>query len=242
VKGTSTTVNNLRPNEISAWVDLSNTKSGLRNFEMGPDQVRLPYGFTVLRINPSQISLRIEEVVARTIPVTPRLEGEAPLGYKLSEVKVIPPEVEIRGPRSAVASVRQAYTDSIDLSSIRGTYSEATNVGIENSSVRIVKSKSVQVNLNVTEIEDVYSIRVPISSDNLPRDVKFNPKILRIDLLGPKSVLSQVKTGQITISLDLAGLKSGVYELTPQISVPPEMQKQVSVKEVIPSRVHVRIP
>ena len=242
VKGTSTTVNNLRPNEISAWVDLSNTRSGLRNFEMGPDEVRVPYGFSVLRINPSRISLRIEEVVTRSVPVTARLEGEPPLGYKLSESKVTPPEVEIRGPQSAVASVRQAFTDSIDLSNIRGPYTEATNVGIENSSVRIVDSKPVQVYLNVTEIQDVYTIRIPISTDKIPAEVKFNPKIIRIDLLGSKTVLSEIKNDQIQVALDITGLKTGVYELTPQITIAPEIQKKVSVKEVIPPRIHVRIP
>lgn len=242
VKGTSTTVNNLRPNEISAWVDLSKTRSGLRNFELGPDEVRVPYGFSVLRINPSRISLRVEEVVTRSVPVTPRIEGEPPLGYKLSESKVTPAEVEIRGPQSAVASVRQAFTDSIDLSSIHGPYTEAANVGIENSSVRIVDTKPVQVYLNVTEVQDVYSIRLPISADKISAEVKYNPKAVRIDLLGPKTVISEIKNDQIQVELDLAGLKSGVYELTPQIILAPEIQKKLSVKEVIPARIHVRIP
>ena len=242
VKGTSTTVNNLRPTEISAWVDLSKTRSGLRNFEMGPDEVRVPYGFSVLRINPSRISLRIEEVVTRKIPVTPRFEGEPPLGYKLTETKVTPSEVEIRGPQSAVASVRQAFTDSIDISTIHGPYTETTNVGVENSSVRIADTKMVRVDMNITEVQDVYSVRLPISVSKLPADVKFNPKTIRVDLLGPKTVISEMKNDQVQILLDVAGLKPGVYELTPQIVFAPEIQKKLSVKEVIPARIHVRIP
>jgi YbbR domain-containing protein len=242
VKGTSTTVNNLLPSEISAWVDLSKTKSGLRNFELGPDQVRAPYGFSVLRINPSHISLRIEEVVTRSVPVTPRLEGEPPLGYALTQSKVTPAEVNVRGPQSAVASVRQAFTDSIDISTIHGTYSETTNVGVENSSVRIVGTNSVQVFLNISEIQDVYSLRIPISTDKMPPSVKFNPKTIRVDLMGPKTVLADIKIEQIHIALDVEGLKPGVYELTPQISFDPEIEKKVSVKDVIPERVHVRIP
>lgn len=241
VKGTAATVKNLKPNEISAWVDLSNTRSGLRNFELGPDQVKVPYGFSVLRINPSRISLRVEEVISRMVPVTARFEGEPALGYKVSDSFVKPAEVEIRGPQSAVGSVRQAITDSIDVSQIQGPHSETVNIGVENSSVRIIGTKTVQVSMNVSEIKDVYTMRLPISVGQTQQQVKFNPKTVRVDLLGPRTFLTQMKNDQIQILLDVGGLQPGLYELTPRVILDAETQKKVSVKDVIPSRVHVRI-
>jgi len=241
VKGTSTTVNNLKPSEISAWVDLSNAKSGLRNFELGPDQVKAPYGFSVLRINPSRIRLRIEEVINRLIPVTARFEGEPEFGYKVSGTNVIPSKVQIRGPQSAVASVAQAITDSIDVSQIRGAHSETVNVGVDNSAVRIMGAKTVQVSFNVSEIDDVYTMRLPISIGESQYQIRFNPKIVRIDLLGPKSFLMQIKNDQIQVVLDVAGLQKGVYELTPRVTLNPELQKKISVNGIIPDRIHVRI-
>jgi hypothetical protein len=241
VKGTAATVKNLHPNEISAWVDLSDTHAGLRNFELGPDEVKVPYGFSVLRINPSRISLRMEQVTSRTIPVTARFEGEPAMGFKLTESSVKPSEVEIRGPQSAVGSVRQAITDSIDVSQIKGPHVETVNIGVENGSVRIVGAKTVQVSMTVSEVKDVYTLRLPVSIGQTKREVKFNPKIVRIDLLGSRSSISEMKNEEIKIFLDIGTLQPGIYELTPSIVIDPRIQKDISVKDVIPPRIHVKI-
>ncbi|MCI0414335.1 hypothetical protein L0222_16280 [bacterium] len=241
VKGTTNTIKNLKPNEISCWVDLSDTKAGLRNFEIGPDQVKAPYGFSVLRITPSRISLRVDEVVSRKVPVTVRLEGEPAIGFKVSEANVKPSEVEIRGPQSAVAAVRQALTDSIDVSRIQGTHTETVNVGVENSLVRITQTKSVQVTVNVSEITDVFTMRVPVLVGDTNAQVRFNPKTVRLDLLGPKSFFAQIKNEQIQVVLDVGALKPGVYDLTPRVVLDQEAQKKVSVKDITPPRIHVRI-
>jgi YbbR domain-containing protein len=241
VKGTTNTIKNLKPNEISCWVDLAETKAGLRNFEIGPDHVKAPYGFSVLRVTPSRISLRVEDVVSRKVPVTVRLEGEPAIGFKVSATTVKPAEVEIRGPQSAVATVRQAITDSIDVSRIQGAHTETVNIGVENSLVRIAKTTSVLVTLDVSEITDVFTMRVPVSVGNTNEAVKFNPKTVRLDLLGPKAFLTQIKNEQIQVVIDVSGLKPGIYELTPRVVLDAEAQKKVSVKDIIPPRIHVRI-
>jgi YbbR domain-containing protein len=241
VTGTTNTVKNLRPTEISAWIDLSNARSGLRHFEIGPDQVSVPYGFSVIRITPSRISLRLEEVISRMVPVTVRLEGEPPLGFKVAETAVRPAEVEVRGPQSAVADVRHVVTDSIDVSNVRGNHTETVNIGVENSLVRIVRTNSVLVTVNVAEIKDVFTIRVPIIIEKTNSQVRFNPKTVKLDLLSPKNFFSQLKEDQIRVVLDVEGLKPGVYELTPRVVLDEEAQKRISVQDVLPPRIHVRI-
>jgi YbbR domain-containing protein len=241
VTGTTNTIKNLRPNEISAWIDLSDSRAGFRHYEIGPDQVRGPYGFSVIRITPSRVSLRLEQSVSRMVPVTVRLEGEPSLGYKVAETSVRPAEVEIRGPQSAVGDVRQAVTDSIDVSRIQGFHSETVNIGVENSLVRVVRTKNVQVTLNVTEVKDVFTIRLPVTLSDTPNQVRFNPKTVKLDLFGPKNFFAQLKNEQIQVMLDVGGLKPGVYELTPRVVLDAGTQKKITVKDITPPRVHVRI-
>jgi YbbR domain-containing protein len=203
--------------------------------------VRVPYGFSVIRLTPSRISLRVEELVSRIVPVTPRLEGEPAVGFHVAEAIVKPSEVEIRGPQSAVASVRRAMTDSIDVSRIQGLHKEMLNVGVENSSVRIVSPTRVEVSLNIAEITDVFTMRLPVQIDDTKRDVKFNPKIVHVDLIGPKTFFTQMGDQQIQVFLDVNGLKPGVYELTPRVVLDAKAQEKITVKDVTPPRVHVRI-
>lgn len=243
VKANTATIKNLRAQEVSAWVDLSGTRPGEKNFELTPDNVTVPYGFTVLRISPSRIHLRIEQVITRLAPVVPRLEGEPPPGYAVTQVSTAPAKVEIIGPQSAVSSVRQVTTDSVDVSTVMGAHSEKVNLGLENPSVRLGVTREVTVNFTVGEVRDELTLRrVPVSLKGATGEVRFNPRVVRIDLIAPKRILTALSEANITAELDVSGFKSGVYELTPRIVMKAEYQKSVSIKEVVPERIHVRIP
>ena len=242
VQGSTATIKNLRPQEIACWVDLSNVKPGSKNFELTQDNVSLPYGFSVLRISPSRIHLRVEEVTNRMVAVVARFEGEPAEGYTVSETTITPSTVEITGPQSAVNSVRNVTTDSIDITGLKVNHTERVNVGVENATVRLGNIRDVTVSLKITEIRDLLTLRrVPVSVTGAKREVRFNPKVVRIDLLAPKRLLSQISEDNVKVVLELNGLKPGDYEVTPRVIFDPEQEKVISVKEVTPERVHVRI-
>jgi YbbR-like protein len=242
VRGTTTTIKNLRPDQISAWVDLQNAKAGDKIFELSSDNVLVPYGFSVLRISPPQVKLKMEETVRRTVPVVPRLEGEPPLGYAVVHTTVTPDKVEVVGPLSAVGSVRQVVTDSIDVSSIRGDRVEVVNLGVENNAVRLGGNKQVTVYLRVSEVQDLLTIRnvVVVTAGNT-RPVKFNPKLVRVDLQAPKRLLGEITEKEIQAVLELQGLNPGEYELTPDIVFAKPEHNKITITDVVPDRIHVRI-
>lgn len=242
VRGTTTTIKNLRPEQISAWVDLNNAKAGDKLFELSSDNVLVPYGFTVLRISPAQIKLKLEETVRRTVPVVPRLEGEPPMGYAVTETTVTPDRVEIVGPLSAVSSVRQVVTDSIDVSSIRGDRVEMVSIGAENNAVRLGQNKQVTVSVRVSETVDLLTVRnIPVVITGSTRAVKFNPKVVRVDLQAPKRLLGDLSEKEIQAVVELKGLNPGEYELTPDIVFAKPEHNKITIMDIIPDRIHVRI-
>jgi hypothetical protein len=242
VRGTTTTIKNLRPDQMSAWVDLQNAKAGVKIFELSADNVLVPYGFSVLRISPPQVKLKMEETVRRIVPVVPRLEGEPPLGYAVAHTTVTPEKVEVVGPLSAVSTVRQVVTDSIDVSSIRGDRVEVVNLGVENNAVRLGSNKQVTVSLRVSEVQDLLTIRnVAVVTAGNTRPVKFNPKIVRVDLQAPKRLLGEITEKEIQAVLELEGLNPGEYELTPDIVFAKPEHNKITITDVVPDRIHVRI-
>jgi hypothetical protein len=150
--------------------------------------------------------------------------------------------VEIIGPLSAVSSVRQVVTDSIDVSSIRGDRVEMVSIGAENNSVRLGQNKQVTVSVRVSEIQDLLTIRnIPVVVTGSNRTVKFNPKIVRADLQAPKRLLGQITEKEIQAVVEVKNLNPGEYELTPDIVfTKPELNK-ITVTDIVPDRIHVRI-
>ena len=242
IKGNTALISNLKPQEITAWLDLQDTNPGQRIFELSPESVRVPYGFSVLRISPSQVNLTIEETVRKKVQVFPKLLGEPPEGFAVNETIVSPQQVEIIGPRSQVNLVRQVTTDSIDITSIKQNHSERVKVGTANSQVRLGNIKEVSVSLQVSEIEDLFTLRqVPIIHSDTKRGVQFNPKTVRIEVQAPKRMMPDLLRSRATAVLDLQGLTPGVYELTPRIEFAGDTKGRVSVKGINPARIHVRI-
>jgi YbbR domain-containing protein len=242
IKGSTALIRNLRPQEITAWLDLQDTNPGQRIFELTPQSVRVPYGFTVLRISPSQVNLTIEETIRKKVQVMPKLLGDPPEGFAVKETIVSPPQVEVIGPRSQVNLVRHVTTDSIDVTSIKQDRSERVNVGTANSQVRLGNIKEVNVMLRVSEIEDLFTMRqIPIIHSDTKRGVQFNPRTVRIEVQAPKRMMPDLLRTRATAILDLEGLTPGVYELTPRIEFPNDAQGRVSVKSINPARIHVRI-
>ncbi len=242
IKGNTALIRNLRPQEITAWLDLQDTNPGQRIFELSPESVRVPYGFSVLRISPSQVNLTIEETVRKKVQVFPKLLGESPEGFAVNETIISPQQVEIIGPRSQVNLVRQVTTDSIDITSIKQNHTERVKVGTANSQVRLGNVKEVTVSLQISEIEDLFTLRqVPIIHSDTKRGVQFNPKTVRIEVQAPKRMMPDLLRARATAVLDLQGLTPGVYELTPRIEFPVDTKGRVSVKGINPARIHVRI-
>jgi len=242
IRGNTSIVKNLRPQDISAWIDLGETTAGARNFELTSNNVHVPYGLSVLRISPSRVHLRIEQISRRLAPVVPHLEGEPPEGFAITQMAVVPAQVEVTGPQSAVIAVKNVTTDSIDISSIRGSHTEKVNVGVENSSVRLGSTKKVTVSLTVSEIKDLITLRrIPVTVEGTNKAVKYSPRVVRVDLQAPKQWLTKISDEQVQVVLELGGMAPGVYELTPRIVIVDSEKRSISVKSVIPERIHVRI-
>lgn len=243
VQGTTSALKDLRPQEISAWVDLTNATAGEKSFEIENDQVKVPYGFSVVRISPSPIRVRVEQYLTRLVPVIVQFEGEPRSGYEVSETTIVPSRVQIRGPQSAIDSIRHVVTDPIDISSITGNYLQVVNISAETAAVQIGSIRKVKVALKITEIKDTISFgNISVKASVEKRGLRFNPKHVRVDLIGPKRLLSSLAADQVIAKLELEGLPSGTHDLVPQIDLPEEWKSEVLVKDVIPERIHVTIP
>ncbi len=101
--------NNLRSSSFRAYVDLSHQGPGIQSVsvlaECSDPQV------DVLEVVPATVSIRLEEIQERTVPVKVNLVGNVPFGYVYGTPKVDPEVVVASGPASLVQSVQAASVD-----------------------------------------------------------------------------------------------------------------------------------
>jgi YbbR domain-containing protein len=108
--------------ELSTFpISLVGLEPGTREFVVDAESLPLPRGAEVVARSPSKVELRIEPVIRKRVRVRADVVGEAPEGYSVQGVEVVPREVMLEGARSRLRRMREVSTRSIDVSALTET-------------------------------------------------------------------------------------------------------------------------
>ena len=152
IKGQKRRLKNLRQNEISAAVDLTDAKEGKSFFTLTKDNIILPKMLTVTSINPETISLIIEAQLKKTVAVKPTVVGSPQKGFTIVEISTVPEKIELEGPKSAVKQIYTIKTEPIDINGINTNLKYIANLNLSDTNIKKSISK-VEVNITVKKIE-----------------------------------------------------------------------------------------
>lgn len=188
---------------IIADVDLSTIK--------GPGEHKLditatsPYG-KVLSVSPSQVTLVVDNLDQRNIPVTVETTGTVPEGYHAMTPVIAPEVVYIRG---ASVDVEKAVRSvcHIDLNGLTEDYNESVEVDLLDKDDNVLDKKmfagiqSVIVNVEVLakKTVSVNTTDLLIGKDELAEGYEISEIIIEpgtVDIIGKKDVLNTIYSAE----------------------------------------------
>src|SRR5512135_2697676 len=97
VSGPRTLLGRIDRNRLSFGLDLNGVRPGPAVFRVDVASLNLPRGVQAVRINPSQVTLEMERVGHKAVPVRLRLNGKPPPDLQIAETKVSPETVQVTG-------------------------------------------------------------------------------------------------------------------------------------------------
>lgn len=127
-------------------------RPGEHTFTLDQSTVNLPAGVVLTRAVPSQIRLRFENRLRRSVPVEPRFDGPPPQGYRVARMETSPQTLSIAGPESRVQLVSAVPTDAIDLSGTVSSGEFRVSAYVSDSQVRFEGSPTVAVRVILEKI------------------------------------------------------------------------------------------
>ena len=111
----------------------------------------LPLDIKVISIQPTNILIRLEEIVERYIPVKPTLRGLPAEGYDISRVRVSPPKVAVSGPQSLLEGLEFVGTEVIDTQDLTGAKEVIVDVEVDPvQGFRLSREKIARVKVYTT--------------------------------------------------------------------------------------------
>ena len=97
----------LKPDEVKAVLDLSNKSEGVYNV---PVQLVAP-NVAVQSLSPASVTLTVERIAARTLPVIFHYVGQEQSGVVVRDASVAPTAVTLHGPSSLLSQVSAVRVD-----------------------------------------------------------------------------------------------------------------------------------
>ena len=198
-------IESLDPGEVVALIDLEGAEEGERIVQLTPEQVRVPFGFRIVKITPSLLTLNLEQVLSKRIPVRPRILGQPAPGFEVASFDATPDEVQVLGPKSRVQEIESAFTEPVSVAGADVTVEEFVNVGLEDPLLRLEGGGQVRVVVGIRErLERRTYDGLPVIVRGQPAEL--TPRAVRVEVTGPARVLR-----------DLAPA-----DVRPYVNVPPD--------------------
>jgi YbbR domain-containing protein len=238
VSGPRTLLNRIEGANLSVDIDLSRVRPGMTTFRVRPGQLPLPRGVTPIRMTPSEITLEFAKIATKRVPVELAVGGRPAGDLLITESKVTPEQVEIRGPELIVGDIEVVKTEPIDLSEAQpGRIKRSVELELP---VEYVSASSPAVHVELRLEEPVgQGITGPIAIvvRNAVGDASVVPPQASLRVRGPRSKVEALELPNGAVYVDAQGLEPGTHRLTPLASLPAGIElaqelKQVTVKIV----------
>ncbi len=184
-------IESLDPGQVLAMIDLDGAQEGEHIIQLTPDQIRIPFGFRVVKITPSLLTLNLERTLCKTVPVRPRVLGRPAPGYEVADVKSEPAVIRVEGPKSRVQEIMSAFTEPVSIDAADVTVEELVNVGLEDPLLRLEGSGEVRVVVRIRVRHEKRTFeRLPVSAEGSPAEL--DPAAVRVVVSGPTGVLQNL--------------------------------------------------
>lgn len=145
LRGPARVLRELPQESVHALIDLQGAVIGERTYDLDTSHIRVPHGVEVMQVTPNRVRLTFDSRATRQVPISPRVVGTLPPGYRIESVVASPSMVTITGPARHVNAIERAVTDAVDVTGVAGRTSIPTMAYLPDPLVHISGSGPVRV-------------------------------------------------------------------------------------------------
>ncbi len=135
----------LNPYQVSVQIELTQQQKGVINFNLTPEDVQVPDGYSVVAIDPDVVRVELDREVTQRLPVRPQLIGEPAAGATVGAPEVLPDQVLVSGPETLLARIQSLATHPISLDGHAITFDETVDVTPPDPLIQVVQPSKVTV-------------------------------------------------------------------------------------------------
>ena len=228
VWGDSTVIAPIMEEHITAYMDLSAISS--------PGEYRIPIqaklkglasNISDFEVEPSDITLTLEESLSKRVNVRLNLGGVPAENYEVYERDVDPATVEIKGPHSVVSQIEEMLTNSVQIDNRKTGFSGYVEVFASNPLVSVIGTSRIAYSIKIREIVSLQTYEeIALYFENLNEkfEVVTDSVLGNITVKGTKSNIASWTLPENVLRVNCSNItKPGVYSLPVQAVIPGKL-------------------
>jgi len=236
VVGPRTLLGRIDRSSVAIGLDLEGVRPGPAVFRVGGEELNLPRGVNLVRVNPSQVTLELEKVGNKTVPVQIKMVGKLAAEFQVIDSKVAPETVQVSGPLSSVDDVHAAFTEAIDVSKAGAGIIEKELPLEPVGDYLSFSAMRVAVQIRIEELSSTREFKkVPVELRGGSKDQRVIPETVRLVVRGPRRIIKDLELEPGTVSVDVAEGSTEEQNLPLTVDLP----ERVDLMSVEPSQVKI---
>ena len=196
-----------------------------------------------LTVNPETTQVKVPISLQggfRDVAVKVVVRGQVAIGYRLENISVFPPVITVfaNDPSVVTALPGVVETQPLDLQDAKEDISTRLSLDLP-ANIRLIGAQTVQVQVSISPIQtSVTLLNQPINVAGLGEGLSAQtfPQTVDVIVSGPLPVLDVITSQDITITVNIANLGVGTYQLKPDVEV---LNNNVTVESILPETVEV---
>lgn len=222
ISGDKRKIDQINKNDLIISLDLTGEQPGDKVVLLTPNTVSLPLpnGIKIDEISPRQITVKIEPLEVREVPVNAVTFGQIAEGFEVYGQAVNPAKIRVRGPANLVRPLAMVTTDKIDLTGKNADFTaRQIAINITNAAKVIPLEPLVDVSFRIGERRIERSFSVPVEGD--PK------RKVNVVLYGGRSLFEGVKPEDLSVEM----VADGHGGERPAVTLPPRLADQVEIRK-----------
>ena len=147
LSGSGALIKSIRPEQVQVSLDLSKAVVGHNSFTITRENITLPPGVILKKVQPPVVEATLDIPVEKNLPLQVDWVGKLPDHLTLIAVKIDPEEVQVIGSKLILSEISTIYTEKIPLDNIDKSGTTTVNPALNPASLKIAPASKTKITI-----------------------------------------------------------------------------------------------
>ncbi len=148
IRGSGSLIKSIRPEQVSVRLDLQDAVIGRNAFTISQENITLPPGLSLFRVEPQVIEVTLDVLIAKELPIQVDWAGKLAPDLILAAAETEPDKTQIVGGSQILGKIETVYTEKVFLDNIKKSGSITVGLALHSASLKIASNAKDKVTIS----------------------------------------------------------------------------------------------